>query len=89
MSKNRELIEELYAPTESVLFADGLDDAIVGFDEINWKVVYSKYDVVRILFTENDEMSESDCIEFAEYNIYGAFMGEKTPIWIEDFTEIY
>jgi hypothetical protein len=51
--------------------------------------VYSKYDVIRQLFISHDEWSESDCIEFAEYNIFGAYVGEKTPIWMEDFNEVY
>jgi hypothetical protein len=88
-SRNRILIEELFSSTEDVLFADGYDDCIIGFDEASWRVVYSKYDVIRQLFISHDEWSESDCIEFAEYNIFGAYVGAKTPIWMEDFNEVY
>jgi hypothetical protein len=29
-------------------------------------------------------MNEEDAIEYFEYNVSGAYMGEKTPIWCDD-----
>jgi len=86
-SRNRILIIDLYADTDDVLFADGFDDAIIGFEQNLWKVVYSRYKVVRILFENNEDMTESDALEFAEYNIFGSHVGPKTPLFIEDFTD--
>ena len=30
-------------------------------------------------------MTEEDAIEHAEYNTFNAYVGEYTPIWIDDF----
>jgi len=87
MNNAKEIIMELYAQSDDVLFADGFDDAIIGFDPNLWKVVYSRYKVIRIIFENSQGMTEQEAIEFAEYNIFGAYMGEKTPVWAEDFTD--
>ena len=80
----RKSIEEDFASTEDVLFADGLDTAIIGFEPNLWKVVYSRNRVVDILM-QRDGMGADDAIEFAEYNIFGAYVGDKTPLWVEDY----
>lgn len=80
----RELIIEMFADTDDVLFADGLDDAIIGFDQNLWRVVYSRNKCIECLRKE-DEMSEEDAIEHLEYNTFNAYVGDKTPVWVEDF----
>ena len=80
----KDYIIQHYSDTDDVMFADGLDDAIIGFDPNLWKVVYSRAAVLNILM-ERDGMNEEEAVEFAEYNIYGAYIGEKTPVWVEDF----
>ena len=76
-------ILELFGSTEDILFADGHDDAIIGFEPDRWKVVYSRNKVIDGLV--RDGMSEDEAIEYADYNIFSAMVGDKTPIWIEDF----
>ena len=76
-------ILELFGSTEDILFADGLDDAIIGFEPNLWKVVYSRNKVINGLV--KDGMSEDDAMEYADYNIFAAMVGDKTPIWVEDF----
>ena len=80
----KDLILEHYADTEDILFADGLDDAIIGFDPNLWKVVYSRTKVIDI-FIDRDGMSAEEAEEYAEYNTFAAMVGDKTPLWIEDF----
>lgn len=67
-----------------MVVADGLDDAIVGVQEDTGIVFYSREKVIKILM-ERDEMSELDAIEFADYNIFSAYVGEKTPVFLHDF----
>lgn len=76
-------IVELFGSTEDILFADGLDDAIIGFEPNLWKVVYSRNKVLDSLV--KDGMSEDEAMEYADYNIFAAMVGDKTPIWVEDF----
>jgi DNA-binding XRE family transcriptional regulator len=72
-------------PEEELLKIDGFDDAIIGIDEANMRLIYSSAKIVDIL---KEEMSEEDAIEHFEYNIKGAWVGEKTPIYcIEIYRE--
>lgn len=69
-------------PDEEILKADGLDDAILGIEENSMKLVYSKSKVIEILMSE--DMTEEDALEHYYYNIVGVYVGEKTPIFVED-----
>lgn len=80
----KENIIDLYSASDDVIFADGFDDAIIGFEPNLWKVVYSRGKAIKILM-DRDGMDEEEAVEFAEYNTFGAYIGEKTPIWVEDF----
>jgi hypothetical protein len=77
---NRQEIIDTYGEDEDILFADGLDDAIVGVD-YNLRVVYDIDSIIEILM-ERDKMTDDEAIEFAEFNIFGAYVGEKTPVYI-------
>ncbi len=81
----RDKIIELYGDhtDEGLLFADGLDDAIIGICPDTLRVVYSRTKVIEI-FIKDDLMTEEDAIEHAEYNTFSAYVGEYTPIWIDD-----
>jgi len=73
-------------PEEDILKADGYDDCILGFD-YSWdgtiRLIYSVNSILNILINEND-MDEDEAIEYFEFNIRGAYVGEKTPIWCQD-----
>lgn len=73
----RENILEQY-PDEEFLFADGFDDAIIGVSS-NFIIVYSVNTCIEIL---KNEMSEEDAIEYFNFNIECAYVGEKTPIYV-------
>ena len=70
-----------YYPEEEVLKADGFDDAIIGIDWNNMRLIYSVKKCIDILA---EDMSEEEAIEYFEYNIGSAYVGEKTPIWCFD-----
>jgi hypothetical protein len=78
----REQIIELYADTDDIIFADGLDEAIIGFEPNSWQVVYSRNKCIEIM---SRDMSEEDAMEYLEYNTFNTYVGEKTPLWVEDF----
>ena len=80
----KESIIELYGDTDDILLADGLADAIIGFEPNMWKVVYSRSKCMNVLI-ERDNMDEEEALEFLEYNTFNAYFGEKTPIWVDDF----
>lgn len=75
----REDIEALY---EDVVFADGYDDAIVGVASCRGETVVV-YDATKIVDTlEADGMSRDDALEFFDFNIAGAYVGENTPAFL-------
>jgi hypothetical protein len=73
-------------PEEDILKADGYDYCILGFD-YSWdgtiRLIYSVNSILNVLINEND-MDEDEAIEYFEFNIRGAYVGEKTPIWCQD-----
>ena len=78
----KQTIIDLYSDTDDIVFADGFDEAIIGFDPNLWKVVYSRNICIDIL---SKEMGEEEAIEYLEYNTFNAYIGDKTPVWVEQF----
>jgi len=76
-----EVIVDVYGSSDDVLFADGFNDAIIGCEPNMWKVVYSRNKVIEILI---EDMSEEDAMEYAEYNTFNAYVGDNTPLWVDD-----
>ena len=62
------------------------EQAIIGQDDASLRVVYSVDKIIGIL---SEEMSEEEAREFYEYNILGAYMGEMTPIYVNEHGSIY
>lgn len=81
-----ELLIDLY-PDDEFLIADGFDDAVIGVDYGSSRLIYSCKKCIEILI-EQDEMTPEDAIEYFQYNVAGAWVGEKTPIWCEDSYEL-
>jgi thiamine monophosphate kinase len=75
-----EEIIERYPDTE-ILKADGFDDAVIGIEERSGRLVYDVDMMIHILI-KDEEMSEEDAIEYLDYNVIGAYVGEQTPIYI-------
>jgi hypothetical protein len=70
-----------YYPEDEILKADGFDDAILGYDESSGRLIYSVQKCLDILV---EDMSYEDALEHFSFNISGAYVGEKTPIWCVD-----
>ena len=69
-----------YYPDDTFLKADGFDDALLGV----WdnKLAYSQARMVDICIAEG--MTYEEAIEYLEFNTWCAYVGDKTPIYIED-----
>ncbi|MEX3625137.1 hypothetical protein [Viridibacillus arvi] len=65
---------------EHALFADGLDDAIIGCAQRGALTValYDANKCIEILMRD-EEMTYEDASEYFDYNILGAWVGEMTP----------
>jgi hypothetical protein len=67
-----------------LLTADGFDEAIVGVVErIGIQAIcYDKDKVIEILMKQDDMLYE-EAVEYFEFNIAGAYVGEHTPFFLE------
>lgn len=75
-----EILKETIAEyNPEALFADGHDHAIMGYTN-DGRVVYSADQIIGGLI--NQGMTEEEAIEFFDFNIAGAFVGEYTPIYM-------
>lgn len=68
---------------EEILKADGFDDAVVGIDYQSNRLIYSVKKMIRVLV--KDGMTHEEAMEYLDYNVLGAYVGEKTPIYCYDY----
>ena len=66
---------------ETFLKADGFDDAIIGVDDVSMRLIYSVSKCIKIL---EKYMKYTEALEYFDFNVSGAYVGEKTPIWCND-----
>lgn len=86
MSKILDKIIEYYSD-EELLIADGFDDAVIGIDEKSMRIIYSVSKCLTIIMFQTDALLD-EAVEYFEFNVAGAYMGEKTPIWCYDGFDI-
>lgn len=75
-----ELKDTIADHNPEALFADGFDNAILGYST-DLRVIYSVDQIMETL-VERDGMTPDEAIEYFEYNISCAYMGEYTPIYM-------
>ena len=82
MGWTREQINEyLDAIGESALLFDGIDGALLGFGSRPGQPMLAVYDYNKIIDEfVNAGMTYEDAVEWTDYNIVGAWIGEQTPI---------
>jgi hypothetical protein len=78
--KHDEILEIVKENFPESLIADGFDAAIIAYTN-EGKLVYEVPKMVTILMTR-DAMSEEDAMEYIDYNVLGAYVGDMTPIYI-------
>jgi len=85
MATKREIIAE---QDPEVLFADGWDDCILGTTD-SWcsggnrpfRVVYCAEKIIEKMM-KRDGMSYEEAVEFFDFNIAGAYVGPRTPVYV-------
>lgn len=80
--------QEILDDNPEALFADGFDSAIIGIARRCGQpslIAYSYDKAVAHLISEG--MSYEDAVEWMEFNVVGAWMGQNTPVWIQDSSE--
>ena len=68
-----------------MLKVNGFDECIIGVAQLYGKdtpvVVYDAMEMIEVLVNEHD-MSRHEAVEYFEYNISGAYLGEHTPLYV-------
>lgn len=87
MSK-REQIANNYVGGDELLFMDPeyFDEAIIGVASNSvgmMAVAYSEPKVIDLLI-KHDRMTPDEAMEYYQFNILGAYLGENTPVFIDD-----
>ena len=68
------------------LIADGFDDALIGISAgMNPVAVYDHDLCVDILMKEG--MTDEEAVEHMNFNVTGAYVGDKTPVFVYTNTE--
>jgi hypothetical protein len=65
---------------EHILFADGFDDALIGYvEKANSEVIalYDKQKCIEILIEHG--LSSSEAVDYFNFNILGSYLGDYTP----------
>tara|TARA_R100000005_G_scaffold82597_1_gene50279 strand:+ start:791 stop:1042 length:252 start_codon:yes stop_codon:yes gene_type:complete len=70
-----------------MIFADGFEKAFLGVGtQFNKKVaVYSSKEVILNLMADSD-MTFDEAVEYFYYNIVGSYVGEETPVFLEEMS---
>lgn len=69
---------------EDILYADGFEGAFIGVVRSfgsQPKACYDYDKCIEVLMSR-DKMSHEDAVEFFEYNVAGAYVGEYTPAFL-------
>ena len=74
------LKETISEHNPEALFADGFDESIMGYSS-DGKVVYS-VDMIVGTLVNRDGMTPDEAIEYFNFNIECAYVGEYTPIYM-------
>ena len=80
MGIREELVDR--SGNEEMLFADGYDEAIIGYTD-DGVAVYSIESIIMIMITK-EEMTEEEALDHFYYNVSGSYVGEYTPIYVHD-----
>ena len=79
---DRDIVAEA---NEDMLFADGFDDALVGYIERAGMPSIACYDKDKCIEILANDMTHEEAIEYFYFNTAGAYVGENTPCF---FTRI-
>ena len=89
MDMSEEEINEFFEEYHpDMLKVDGHDNAIIGIADRCGSQTILAYDTCIILDNlVNQGMTDEEAIEFYNFNILGAYIGEFTPVFIERFNK--
>ncbi len=82
--RNIDKLQDMF-PEQEILQADGFDDAIIGLEPLSGKVIYDIEKMTMVLIDEG--LTHEDAIEYLDFNVLNAYVGENTPLYIHTLEE--
>ena len=78
--------EELMEIYDGATLADGFEEALIGFGHqfAHPVAIYDLKKCYNILIMR-DGMDDMEAMEYMDFNVLGAYVGESTPIFLGDF----
>jgi hypothetical protein len=68
----------------AVILADGFEEAYIGQGrQANRNFAVYDYDKCLAILMKRENWSLDDAVEWMEYNVVGAWVGDQTPIFVE------
>ncbi len=79
IQQHNELVDEF----DGALLADGFEEALVGFGyRFSHPVAIYDYNRCIEVLMNRDGMTDEEAIEFFDFNVSGAYVGESTPVFL-------
>jgi hypothetical protein len=90
MMSTSKILESLRYNYPELLTADGFDDALIGIVDGwfgNSQRTVACYDFGKCvdILMERDHMDQDEAVEFMDFNVVGAYVGESTPVFLHDW----
>jgi hypothetical protein len=84
-NRQRELMEQLGEENPDALLADGFEDAFVGISRRFGQEALACYDYRKCieLIMDGGAGTEEEAVEYFEFNVIGAWVGNGTPVFVE------
>lgn len=82
---SKEILENISERNPEALMADGLEDAVVGIARrAGMEVLAYSYEKCLEVLHRDQGMPHEVAVEWMEFNVVGAYMGDDAPVFIED-----
>ena len=71
---------------EGVIILDGFESAFIGIVENGQGIPRACYDRSKVIAHLATAMSDEEALEYFDFNVAGAWVGEETPLWLDEMT---
>ena len=81
-------LSDIKEMNDHAIILDGYDKAIIGYDLAHERLIYDRAIMIDIttkemLKTHNIDEASTIAEEYLEYNVFSAYFGQFTPIFLE------
>jgi hypothetical protein len=76
-------LDRLAEENPDALLADGFEEALVGVCRRFGQNPLAAYDYDKCIEILMRDMSYEEAVEYFEFNVIGAYVGENTPVFLE------